>query len=343
MTGPFATRIFRIILGLAGCYNLAFGLWAGFWPHHFFEVFAIAPPRYPGIWACVGMVVGLYGFLYWYAAWKPHHARPIVAVGLLGKVLGPIGMVVTFSDQWPLRLGMLNVFNDVIWWVPFALFLLRGTMWAPPLVSLTPWICAGLHVLATAAMAILLRPGTLIEPEAVQRASFIAQHTVSWSVGWGIWMLSGLSLVTFYAWWGARLSIPLVATAAVMLAAFGSVCDLAGESLSVLVLTEVSKPALTDSSMWDPTSFLRLERVAVLLTAGAANSLYTLGGLALMVSTENLPRSIRFAMWGTWIAGIGMTLAALLNHVSGMVVTTALLFPLLIGWTAWMGKYWGRR
>ena len=85
MTGPFATRFFRIIFVLAGCYNLAFGLWAALWPLQFFSLFALCPPRYPAIWACLGMVVGLYGLLYLHAAWKPENGWPIIAVGLLGK------------------------------------------------------------------------------------------------------------------------------------------------------------------------------------------------------------------------------------------------------------------
>lgn len=119
MTGIYSARLFRITFVLAGCYNLAFGLWVGFWPLQFFELFGIALPRYPAIWACLGMVVGLYGLLYWHVAWKPESGRPIIAIGLLGKVLGPIGMVLSFSDQWPLRLAMLNLYNDVIWWLPF--------------------------------------------------------------------------------------------------------------------------------------------------------------------------------------------------------------------------------
>ena len=76
----------------------------------------------------LGMVVGVYGLLYWHAAWKLEAAWPIIAVGLLGKVLGPIGMVTSFSDDWPRRLGMICVYNDLIWWLPFGLFLIRGTV-----------------------------------------------------------------------------------------------------------------------------------------------------------------------------------------------------------------------
>src|SRR5437016_5078647 len=101
MNGPFANRLFRSVFATAGAYNIAFGLWAALWPMAFFNWFNLAPLRYPGIWACLGMVVGVYGLLYWYAAWKPDAAWPIIAVGLLGKMLGPIGMVMSFSDEWP--------------------------------------------------------------------------------------------------------------------------------------------------------------------------------------------------------------------------------------------------
>src|SRR5262245_56806983 len=139
MTGPFADRLFRIAFAVAGIYNLAFGLWAGFWPLAFFQRFEIAPPRYPGIWECLGMVVGVYGLLYLHAAWKLETAWPIIAVGLLGKVLGPIGMAMSIGDDWPRRLGMLCIYNDLIWRLPFGLFLIRGSWLAKLLEWLAPW------------------------------------------------------------------------------------------------------------------------------------------------------------------------------------------------------------
>jgi len=340
MTGSFATRLFRIVITLAGCYNLAFGIWVALWPLQFFEICGIASPRYPSIWACVGMVVGIYGFLYWHAAWKPESGRPIIAIGLLGKLLGPIGMFISVSDEWPRRLAMLNVYNDLIWWLPFTLFLLRGTSFAKRLETLAPWGCAGLHALGIAAIGLVLRPGTLTESDPLQRAMYIAEYSTRWSLGWSIWMLSALSLVAFYAWWGARLAAPLVGTVGVMLAAAGCVFDLSGESVSVLILVEQSLPALKDLTLWDPAAFQWYERVATLLTAGAANGLYTLGGIVLMLWTVDLPRPVRAAMWGTWIAGAGMTLAAVFDQVAGMVATTTVLFPLLIAWTVWMGCRW---
>ena len=119
---------YRIVFGLAALYNLAFGLWAGFAPYAFFDFFHLRPPLYPSIWSCLGMVVGTYGLAYGYAALRLDRAAPFIAIGLLGKVLGPIGWVLTVrSGEWPVRTLTLILFNDIVWWLPFGLFLIDGT------------------------------------------------------------------------------------------------------------------------------------------------------------------------------------------------------------------------
>jgi len=45
--------LYRLTFALAAVYNVAFGLWAGLWPHAFFELFELEPPRYPSLWACL--------------------------------------------------------------------------------------------------------------------------------------------------------------------------------------------------------------------------------------------------------------------------------------------------
>ncbi len=355
MTGPFADRLFRISFALAGCYNLAFGLWAGVWPLAFFQLFDIAPPRYPGIWACLGMVVGVYGLLYWRAAWRLETACPIIAVGLLGKVLGPIGMAMSFSDDWPRRLGMVCVFNDLIWWLPFGLFLVRGTALGRRLAARAPWLCVAVHAVALVMLAALLKPATLIETDAAARGSYIAAHIATWTIGWSMWMLAAASLVGFYAWWGSRLAVgkgvevanitsrAKVAMVAVIITALGMVCDFSGEGSLMLVLVE-RVPKLLDGSgaAWNPAPFAGVERAFTLLSAGAANGLYTVGGIILTMMTPGLPRWVRFAMWVTWLAGIGMTVAAVANATAGMIISTVLLFPPFLVWVAWMGARWSR-
>ena len=340
MTGSFATFLFRLTFALAGCYNLAFGLWSAFFPLHFFQIAEIEPPRYPAIWACLGMVVGIYGLLYWCAAWKPDRGWAIIAVGLLGKVLGPIGMFITIGEHWPPRLAMLNLYNDVIWWLPFGLFLVRGTTLARWLVTIAPWCCATLHSIAFVGMAALLQGGMVAEPDLVQRARYIADHPGAWTTGWCFWMASALSLIAFYAWWGGRLATPRWASAGVLLAASGSVFDLSGEFLSVIGLRDSALSMLANSDASLAAGFAAIERTATLLTAGFANTLYTVGGCVLMLKTTNLPRNVRLAMWTTWIAGVGMTVAAVAHSPGGLVVSSIVLFPLLIGWNVWMAVKW---
>jgi hypothetical protein len=112
-------------LRVAGVYNVLFGIWAVLLPEAFFRFSEMPLPNYPELWQCVGMVVGVYGVGYWIAGNDPYRHWPIILVGLLGKVFGPIGYLQAFAKgSFTLKAGLLNVTNDVIWWVPFGLILL---------------------------------------------------------------------------------------------------------------------------------------------------------------------------------------------------------------------------
>ncbi|MHC4952985.1 MAG: hypothetical protein ACYTGZ_03785 [Planctomycetota bacterium] len=187
--------------------------------------------------------------------------------------------------------------------------------------NLAPWICAGLHVLALVVMALWLRPGTAWQPDAELRADYVAAHAGVWTAGWLVWMGAAVSLVGFYVWWAARLGWNLMTIWAVALGTLGCVCDLVGETIYLSA----------DASF---------HVLATLLTAGAANGMYTLGGIVLTLLTPDLPRPVRLAVWTTWAAGALMTLSALVAWVPGIAVSTAVLFPLFIGWTVWMARSW---
>ncbi len=222
MISAYRAKLYRLIFTLAAIYNIAFGLWACLWPRAFFTSLEMAPPNYPGLWQCLGMVVGLYGVLYASAAWSLHRAKLIIAVGLAGKILGPIGLCLTIhSGEWPLRTFSLVVFNDLIWWLPFTLFLLEGTRFGEHLRAAAPWACAVANMAAALVMWLVLRAGTEAASGIEARATYIASHPVAWRIGWGIWMLAGLSLVAFYTWWGAWLPSPRRAIAALLVAIAG--------------------------------------------------------------------------------------------------------------------------
>jgi hypothetical protein len=71
------------------------------------------------------MVLGLYGLLYLDVARRPEHGWSIAAVGLTGKILGPLGLAwLIATGVWPISTVVIVVTNDLIWWVPFGRYLL---------------------------------------------------------------------------------------------------------------------------------------------------------------------------------------------------------------------------
>jgi len=108
----------------AATYNV---LWGGFvvaFPLAPFRWIGLPPPNYVSLWQCIGMIVGVYGIGYAVAAYDPVRHWPIILVGLLGKVFGPIGFVWTAGrGELPWAAGWTILTNDLIWWVPFVLIL----------------------------------------------------------------------------------------------------------------------------------------------------------------------------------------------------------------------------
>ena len=114
----------RSVFMAAGIYNLGFGLYSALDPQWLFRLSGMPPINHPAIFACLGMVVALYGILYLEVARRPERGWLPAAVGLLGKTLGPAGMaVLLYTGEWPIAAGILVLGNDLIWWVPFALYL----------------------------------------------------------------------------------------------------------------------------------------------------------------------------------------------------------------------------
>ncbi len=117
-------RWMRSVLLAAGVYNMLWGAFAVLFPGAIFSWLDMPQPNYPQFWQCIGMIVGVYGLGYAIAAFDPVRHWPIVLVGFLGKVLGPLGMVqALWTGQLPWGFALNCVTNDLIWWVPFALIL----------------------------------------------------------------------------------------------------------------------------------------------------------------------------------------------------------------------------
>lgn len=113
------------LLMAAALYNIAWGAFAVCFPNAIFRWSNFHPlPVYPEFLQCIGMIVGVYGVGYAIAAHDPSRHWPIIFVGLLGKVLGPIGFLnAVLSGRLPPTMGWTILTNDVIWWVPFSIIL----------------------------------------------------------------------------------------------------------------------------------------------------------------------------------------------------------------------------
>ena len=113
----------------AGIYNLIWGVVVVLLPDLPFELFGMEPLTNPGrsIWQCLGMVIGAYGIGYLAASGHPVRHWPIVLVGLIGKICGPIGFVWTAARgdiAW--SFGWTILTNDLLWWAPFGGILLAA-------------------------------------------------------------------------------------------------------------------------------------------------------------------------------------------------------------------------
>ena len=315
--------IYRLLFLLAAGYNIAFGLVAGLAPNAFFDVFQIARPNYPATWQVLGMVIGLYCVGYGYAA-HLDRARPWVAIGLAGKVLGPIGWIsIVMSGQWPPRTLPLIVFDDIVWWLPFSLFLLEGTALGVRLRSLAPYACAGLNLAAVGALATLLRPGTEAGGDLAARAAYVSGSPLSWRGGWALWIAAALSLVAFYAWWASRLRRGGLAMAALVVACVGLGFDLTAESLLI---------------GWLPRDFSAVAPLASALTGGAANGLYTVAGIWLTALTPGIRGRFAVWTWVMWAAALLLTVFTLVRNFTGVAVCTAVLFALFCPWVVVLGR-----
>jgi hypothetical protein len=114
----------RTVFLAAGAYNILWGLYAVVDPQWFFRLTGLPPSNTPQIFACLGMVLGLYGILYLDVARRPAQGWLVAAVGLTGKILGPLGLAwLIVTGSWPADTVILVVTNDLIWWIPFAWYL----------------------------------------------------------------------------------------------------------------------------------------------------------------------------------------------------------------------------
>ena len=114
----------KLTLRLAALYNLTWGAYVLMFPQSFFQILEMEPINHVAIWQGMGMVIGVYGVAYWLASYDPIRHWPIVAAGLLGKTLGPLGYAYNaLQGNMDPAFGFTLLTNDLIWWIPFLYIL----------------------------------------------------------------------------------------------------------------------------------------------------------------------------------------------------------------------------
>lgn len=107
----------------AAAYNLLWGSTAIVAPRPMLAALGVETTQVVP-WQLVGMLVLVYAPGYWWAARYPESHAHLVAIALAGKILGAAGFVVaSASGALPVSFGLTIVANDVVWLLPFSLFL----------------------------------------------------------------------------------------------------------------------------------------------------------------------------------------------------------------------------
>ncbi len=114
----------RRVLIAAAVYGILWGAAVVIAPGALFRWLEMTPPTHLAIWQGLGMFVGVLGVGCALASLDPITHWPITLVGLLAKLVVPIGFgVAAFRDELPWRFAATMITNDVIWWAPFVLIL----------------------------------------------------------------------------------------------------------------------------------------------------------------------------------------------------------------------------
>jgi len=72
-------RFHRIVFLLAGIYNVGWGIYSSLDPQWLFHFSGMQPLNHPSLFACIGMIVGVYGILYVEVARRPEHGWLLAA------------------------------------------------------------------------------------------------------------------------------------------------------------------------------------------------------------------------------------------------------------------------
>jgi hypothetical protein len=189
------------------------------------------------------------------------------------------------------------------------------------------WFAAAAHFIAAVAMLLFLREGLPGVPDE-QRLAFMNARPLTWMGGWMLWHLAAISLVALYVALALRFRDVLSITA-VAAATAGLAIDMACEAKYIGVLPELRGD-----------EFARLDRELEVLIGYAANGLYTVAFILLVVAGWRVLPKLALVLAGPVAgSGVALALASLRHHARLETATTALLFLSLIAWMVVVARW----
>lgn len=186
--------------------------------------------------------------------------------------------------------------------------------------SLIAWLAAAAHLVASAAMLFLLRPGLpgVAEDE---RLAYMATHRIAWLGGWLVWQVTAILLIALYAVLALRFR-GVLSIVAVGVAVAGLSIDVSCEAKYMGVL-----PNLTGDA------FAALDRELEVLIGYAANGLYSVAlALLLIAGWRALPKSVLALGVPVVVSGFALSIASMWHDARLETITSAILFSLFTLW-----------
>jgi hypothetical protein len=198
-----------------------------------------------------------------------------------------------------------------------------GTPAALVAVAVATTVC---HLTGLALAAAWIAPGTMAEDPAL-RAAYLAARPLGWTVGWGFWMASAITLVAFLAL-VADVRPSSWTRLAVVLAAAAAAVDLSADTLQIVV-----RPALAAGGA--TAAFLALEQALDAVGFVAANGLYSTAVLSCAMGLGRAGARRRVVALGTatFLAGLALAGAGFRLHPRALQATAGVTMVAFVAWT----------
>lgn len=204
-----------------------------------------------------------------------------------------------------------------------------------------------IHLAAGVSMALVLRLGLETAVNLGQRLEFLVNNQPLWLLAWIPWNLAAFSILYFFyrldkAHTGDIRVNSRLLHLSISLCIAAVVADLSAEAIEMKLIPDQARGILqAQGTLMSPTvaDFLQTHRVATLLTGYLGNGLYTLS-TALSVWCTRRGYGLLSTLAGACAVtgGTWLSVAALVDSASQMVLSNVLLMPSLLVWLATIAR-----